>query len=286
MVDIGTNSMRLLITEDGRDVIRASRVTGLGVGVDKTGELQDPAVGRTVDALREFGRLMDEHAVERRAAMATSATRDASNREVFVELATDALATRPVVIDGQREGRLAFAGATATLPPGDYTVSDIGGGSTEFVTLQSVVSVDIGSVRLTDRMLHDRPASAEDLDAAVVHVGALFSGVEVPPGSLVGVAGTWTSLAALDLGRSGDPVTSIEGYELTRTRLDDLVEILAASTIEETRALRGLDPARAPVILGGALIARAVMTHLGADVARVSVRDTLDGRAAELADLP
>lgn len=286
VVDIGTNSMRLLITSDGRDVVRHSKVTGLGVGLDAAGELQPVQVEKTLEALREFSRLMDDHRVERRAAIATSATRDAANRDEFLDLATEALGARPEVIDGSTEGRLAYAGATSTLPIGRYVVSDIGGGSTEFVTADSVVSVDIGSVRLTDRLLQDRPAPPRDVEEAADHVRSLFAPVAIGSGTLIGVAGTWSSLGSIDRARVGGPDRAADGHQITSTRLGDLVEHLARLTMEETRSLPGLDPARAPVILAGAVIARAVMARLDVDRVRISERDTLDGRAAELADLP
>lgn len=286
VVDIGTNSMRLLITSDGRDEVRLSKVTGLGVGLDAAGELQPVPVENTLKALRKFASLMDDHRVERRAAIATSATRDAANREEFLDLAAEALGARPEVIDGSTEGRLAYAGATSTLPDGQYVVSDIGGGSTEFVTEDSVVSVDMGSVRLTDRLLQERPAPPGDVEEASDHVRSLFAPVAIGSGTLVGVAGTWTSLGSIDRARVGEPDVMAGGHEITSNRVADLVEHLAGLTLEQTRSIPGLDPARAPVILAGAVIARAVMTHLDVDRVRISERDTLDGRAAELADLP
>ena len=175
VVDIGSNSMRLLIAEGASVIGRWVEVTGLGKGVDATGMLSEPAMDRTVAALEKYGRLMDDHGVTRRAAIATSATRDAANRDVFLARATESLGVAPDVIDGGREGRLSFSGATRDLDPGiTWVVSDIGGGSTEFVTTGDARSIDIGSVRLTDRLLMARPAMPGQVDAARRHVLALF----------------------------------------------------------------------------------------------------------------
>ncbi len=146
--------MRLLITSGSEESGRWVRVTGLGEGVDETGVLSPQAVARTVVELEVFGRLMDSHHVQRRLAIATSASRDASNRESFFDQAESALGVRPTLISGDDEARLAFLGSTAEMSSLDgVVVSDIGGGSTEFVSSDRGVSIDIGSVRLTDRLL-------------------------------------------------------------------------------------------------------------------------------------
>lgn len=283
-VDIGTNSMRLLITdgmsEDGRWV----DVTGLGRGVDADGRLSDDAMNRSLDALRRFGSLMDESGVERRMAIATSATRDASNRERFLDAAAEALGVRPLLISGSREARLAYSGA-AVGPERDglVVVSDIGGGSTEFVTADSDMSVDIGSVRLTERHLPDRPAGPGQLGLARDHVRDLFSVVEVGPvGTHIGVAGTWTSVSAIAQELGGYDPALVHGHELTNDSLHAVVEKLSGMSLESTAAIPSLDPKRAPVILAGAVVASGVMETLGVNMTLVSERDTLDGVAKEL----
>lgn len=284
VVDIGTNSMRLLVTDGVEESGRWVEVTGLGKGVDASGKLERDAVDRTIDVLERFGEVMDRQAVEKRAAIATSATRDADNREEFLERAELALGVRPEMIRGDREGELAYAGVTADLVGGPYVVSDIGGGSTEFVSAAATVSLDVGSVRLTDRVLTDRPASKEQIEQATAHVAELFSGIDAA-GELVGVAGTWTSLAGIDLGLPAYDRERIHRYRLAREAVDDLVEHLAGMTLEETAAIPSLEPGRAPVILAGALIAGGVMKTLDADAATVSERDSLDGLAMELLDV-
>lgn len=281
VVDIGTNSMRLLVTDDHQELGRWVEVTGLGRGVDATGELAADAVHRTVGVFARFGEIMDRHDVGRRAAIATSATRDAANRDEFLERATAALGVRPEVITGSREGRLAYSGATDGLDGGPFVVSDIGGGSSEFVTGDQSVSVDVGSVRLSDRILADRPPSASQLKEAQAHVGDLFTAIEMG-GDLIGVAGTWTSLGAIDLELDVYDRSLVHHHRMTRESLSEVIRSLATMTVEETASIPSLDPARAPVILAGAIVAAGVMDAVGADTVLVSEHDTLDGLAAEL----
>lgn len=284
VVDIGTNSMRLLVTDGVQEVGRWVEVTGLGKGVDASGSLERTAVDRTIEVLRSFGEIMDRRAVEKRAAIATSATRDAANRDQFLERATAALGVEPEMIGGDREGELAYEGATADLDGGPYVVSDIGGGSTEFVSAEATVSVDIGSVRLTDRVLTDRPASKEQMEQAMAHVMELFSGIDAA-GELIGVAGTWTSLAGIDLELPAYDRERTHCHRLSREAVDELVEYLSGMTLEETAAIPSLEPGRAPVVLAGAVIASCVVEAVDAAAALVSERDSLDGLAGELLGL-
>jgi exopolyphosphatase/guanosine-5'-triphosphate,3'-diphosphate pyrophosphatase len=260
---------------------RYERVTGLGRGVDATGQLSQEAIDRTLLALSEFGGRMVEFGVERRRAVATSASRDASNREGFFDLAELALGVRPELISGDEEAELAFAGATTgTTDPAPHLVIDIGGGSTEFVTIEGGRSFDIGSVRLTDRVLADRvladrPATAEQLLAARALVAEMFLPVLPFIGSVIGVAGTWTSLARIEHGES-------EFGALSSVEIAGLVERLAVLTVEQTATLHGLDPGRAQVILAGAVIAEAATAAVGASAVMISKHDLLDGVAGQL----
>jgi exopolyphosphatase/guanosine-5'-triphosphate,3'-diphosphate pyrophosphatase len=208
-VDIGTNSMRILVVDDdGVERHREARVTGLGRGVDRAGRLSEDAVDRTLAVLSDYGALMRAAGVDRVRAVATSATRDAANRDEFLNAAEHALGVRPETISGLEEAGLAFVGAIAGITAErPHLVVDIGGGSTEFVRRDgdrlTAVSVDIGSVRLTDRMLSDRPVAFDQLEAAMRHVESLFVEEvgDVPSvGTVIGVAGTWTSLVAITLG--------------------------------------------------------------------------------------
>ena len=281
-IDIGTNSMRLLVVDDnGQDLVRIAKVTGLGHGVDVDRRLRPDAVERTLGVLGDFARTCDELGVDRMRAVATSATRDAENRDEFLDQAETVLGARPQVISGQQEAEFAYLGATAHRN-GECLVVDIGGGSTEFVSRSEkiqAVSIDIGSVRLTDRLLPHRPADFDALEEASTQVGRLFRSVGRAGDSVViGVAGTWTSLAAIDQGSD----VSVHDRVIRRLAVDRLVARLASLTVEQTAVLPGLDPARAPVILGGAIIAREAMRALDTDEVIVSERDLLDGIVAGL----
>lgn len=283
-VDIGTNSMRLLVVEDGREIGRWEEVTGLGRGVDATGRLSADAVERTLEVLERYGRTMRELGVGRVRAVATSASRDAANAAELLDRAASALGVRPEVVPGTEEARLAFAGATAgASAPGPFVVVDIGGGSTELVWESRAVSMDIGSVRLTDRLLPERPASPEEVRAAGEHVDGLLASVDVDPfETALGVGGTWTSLAAVALDLPAFDRSAVHGAPLGRAQLAGLVERLARLDVAETAAIPALDPKRAPVILAGAVIAERVSAHLAAESVVVSCNDLLDGVVAGL----
>jgi exopolyphosphatase / guanosine-5'-triphosphate,3'-diphosphate pyrophosphatase len=289
-VDIGTNSMRLLVVDDaGVELERIQVVTGLGQGVFASGRLADDAVERTLEVFEGFGRLMVEHGVTSGRAVATAASRAAENREVFFDRAEAALGIRPQLIDGGEEAGLAFRGATAKLDrPGPFMVVDVGGGSTEFVWQKGDevvgVSVDIGSIRVTERLLPDRPADFDQLVAVYHHTDGQFRHRDLPsdPGTVIGVAGTWTSLAAIALDLPAYDRRRVHHSVIGRHALDRLVVRLAGLTVEETAAIPALDPRRAPVILAGSLIAREVMRRLGVAEVLVSEHDLLDGIVAGL----
>jgi exopolyphosphatase/guanosine-5'-triphosphate,3'-diphosphate pyrophosphatase len=287
VVDIGTNSMRLLIADGQREIGRWVEVTGLGRGVDRSGALSAEVIEETLAALARFGATMDHERVERRLAIATSASRDASNREIFFDLAESALGVRPTLISGAEEARLAFAGATAgvDLPP-PLVVSDIGGGSTEFVTAAGGISVDIGSVRLTERAIPSRPAPPAEMEAARRMVAGLFLDVDLEVGTLIGVAGTWTSIAAIAQGLPAYSRDLVHGYRMGREDLSVVIGRLTGLTVAETASIPSLDPKRAPVLLAGALVAEGAMDALGATSAVISEHDTLDGAAMGLLAIP
>jgi exopolyphosphatase/guanosine-5'-triphosphate,3'-diphosphate pyrophosphatase len=288
VVDIGTNSMRLLITDGSGAGRRWVEITGLGHGVDANGVLSEEAMERTIHVLEGFSGLMAEAGVTRRAAIATSATRDAANGEQFLDWAEIALGVRPELASGDREGALAFAGATDAIETaGEVVVCDIGGGSTEMVTRRVVISIDIGSVRLTDRLLTDRPPPASQVDDAFEHVGVLFDGLDIARAeSMIGVAGTWTSLGAISKGLAGEDPIGVHEMRLDAGRLDEVFDHLLGLTVEETALLPGLDPRRAPVILAGTLIAVVACRAAGVDQMVISEADSLDGMAKELLALP
>lgn len=293
-VDIGTNSMRLLVAEVvGSDVHwldRRTTVTGLGSGVDAEGSLGEEAMQRTLQVLAGYGQALAGAEVAASRAIATSATRDASNREEFLDRAEQALGSRPEVITGEEEAGLAFAGATRSIDiPPPYVVVDIGGGSTEFVFGGDEItyrqSIDIGSVRLTDRVLPDRPVPVEQLAAAQDLAAELLGPVELPvaPNGVMGVAGTFTSLSAISQDLPAYDPARVHGSTLTVTRIAELVLYLSLLSEGETAAIPSLDPARAPVILAGAVVAEEAVRRCGAGEVRVSEHDSLDGIALELA---
>lgn len=287
-VDIGTNSMRLLVTDGEHDYERTAQVTGLGRGVDATGRLSEPAIERTVGVLAEFGEIMGAFGVVARRAIATSASRDAENREEFFDLVESALGVRPDLVSGDEEARLAFVGATSHLADGTGTVvSDIGGGSTEFVDHKGGVSVEMGTVRLTERVLPDRPPSAAQMEAARQVVLDRFSAVEIQQGAkLIGVAGTWTSLAAIALDLVEYDRSMVHDSQVAAAEIEDLIARLSTMNLEETEAIPALDPNRAPVILAGAVLAVGVMETLATDRVTISERDSLDAVASGLLAIP
>lgn len=266
--------MRLLLVQQvGSGMVelgRFERVTGLGRGVDSTGELSEEAMNRTLLALAEFGGRMNEAGMDRRRAVATSASRDASNSGQFFDRAELALGVRPELITGEEEARLAFGGASWGHS-GPLLVIDVGGGSTEFVTAEDATSYEIGSVRLTDRLLKERPVDATGIAAARAMVSESLAEVTPFTGRVLGVAGTWTSLGAME-----------ESDTLGVAGVTAWVERLAAMTLEETSGIPGLDPARAPVMLGGTIVAEGAMNAAGAESVTVSRRDLLDGVVGSL----
>ena len=223
VVDIGTNSMRMLVTdgviEDGRWV----EVTGLGRGVDRDRRLSEEAMARTLEVLSRFGLEMTALGVEKRYAMATSATRDAANRDEFLDRAERALGVRPEVISGVEEGRLSFDGARSQFTVDDpVLVSDIGGGSTELVIDDEVISVEMGSVRLTDRMSPAYPLPDRDRQEGLEMARSAFAGIDVAHvATHIGVAGTWTSLAAIAQGLPRYEPAKVHGYRFDNIVLGD-----------------------------------------------------------------
>lgn len=289
-IDIGSNSIRLLILDDeGVQLFRESTVTALGRGVDATGRFRDDTVAATLDVVRFYKKTMALHDVDRIRAVATSASRDAANGIELMDAIGNLLGKAPEIISGELEAELAFTGATANSggePP--FLVIDIGGGSTEFVygvtEPHYSTSIDIGSVRLTDRRLPDRPPTATQLSDASAHVDAEFSTVELPgmPRTVIGAAGTFTSLAAISLGLDRYDRDAVHETALSRADTKDLINGLSALTVEETAAIPSLDPRRAPVILAGAIIVDRAAVVAGTDIIVVSEYGVLSAVATQL----
>jgi len=291
-VDCGTNSTRLLVVDDaGVTLDRRMIITRLGAGVDRTGQLDPDAVARTLDALREYRTVLDAHGVTRVRAAATSAARDASNRDAFFDGAAQILGTRPELLGGDEEGRLSFLGATSSLDPalGPFLVVDIGGGSTELAygtsSVESVMSVDVGCVRLTEQWIQSDPPAPEELHACVsVTTQYLEDVVREHPEmrdhrTMVGLAGTVSTVAAVEIGLATYDRSQLHHFTLTRSAAEDVFRTLAT----ESRAARvhnpGLEEARADVIVGGCCALVAVMRFFDVPSLLVSEADILDGLA-------
>ncbi|MGH9210333.1 MAG: exopolyphosphatase [Acidimicrobiales bacterium] len=299
-VDLGTNSTRILVARlrpDGRleTLARRNTITRLGQAVDATGRLSDAAVERTLACLRDYQPLLGQHEVERVRVAATSAARDASNREAFFDAVESVVGARPELLSGEEEGRLSFCGATGELDPqlGRFLVVDIGGGSTEFILgaaqppadVEGVLSVDVGCVRLTEKFLLHDPPQPEELTAAISLVDAYLEDVRRDlPGvadvrTLVGVAGTITTVAAIEIGLATYDRDRIHHFRLTRDAAEDVFRTLATEARADRIHNPGLEEARADVIVGGCCVLVAIMRRLGFDEMVVSEADILDGLA-------
>lgn len=280
-IDIGTNSTRLLVADGSGDVLRRTVVTALGRGVGHTGKVNPPGRARTLEVLGSYRRDMDEAGVVRSRAVMTAVGRNASDADDFREEASRVLGFVPEVITGEEEAALSYRGAVADLEGEDWTVVDIGGGSTEVVRPGSAVSFEVGSVVLTDRYLSDRPVADADM-AAVREFAASVLEMSPFPGGMVGVAGTWTSLSAMTMRLEPYRPDLVHHSEIGADTVGEWVERLRRMSVEETAALPGLDPARAPVILGGSIVAQTVLRVSGAGKCLVSEHDLLDGLLADL----
>jgi len=295
-IDCGTNSVRLLVTDGERQFDRLMRITRLGQGVDASGRLDPAAIDRTIDVLREYRDVIDRHGATRIRMAATSASRDAANRDEFFSAVRDTLGIEPELLSGIEEGRLSFAGATADLDrsQGPFLVCDIGGGSTEFVwgtdDAEQVVSIDVGCVRMTEAWLHHDPPAAEELSQALsvieVHLDDVLR--EIPQATeaatFVGLAGTITNVAAVEIGLAEWSRDAIHHFVLTRTAIEDVFRTLATESIADRRHNPGLEPQRADVIVGGLCVLVSIMRRFGFGECLVSENDILDGLAQTLLD--
>jgi exopolyphosphatase / guanosine-5'-triphosphate,3'-diphosphate pyrophosphatase len=301
-LDCGTNSLRLLIadidpaTGDVIDVDRETRIVRLGQGVDQTRRFADDALARTFAVCREYSALIDARHVERVRFVATSASRDVSNRDAFVDGVRQALAVVPEVISGDQEAALSFAGATRELigVPGTqapYLVIDIGGGSTEFViggrNVEAARSVDIGCVRLTERHLHDDPPTAAQIEAARADVvaGIELAAQTVPfarASTVIGLAGSVTTVAAIALELLEYDEVRIHHSRITALQIHQVTQRLLAMSRAERAALPVMHPGRVDVIGAGALVLDTIVAQLDVPEVVVSEHDILDGIALSI----
>ncbi|MFC3298569.1 Ppx/GppA family phosphatase [Arthrobacter agilis] len=305
-IDCGTNSIRLLIAdiEDGllTDVVRLMRVVRLGEGVDATGRLSDAALERTFTAAEEYAALIREHGAPPVRFVATSATRDAENRQVFVDGIRERLGVEPEVISGDEEARLSFDGAVSVLAAADgetVLVIDLGGGSTEFVTgttdgLIAARSTDMGCVRYTERFLQDDPPSPAQIEAMTAEVGRLMdeAAAEVPlerTTRIIGVAGSVTTVTAHALDLPEYQPERIHGAELPVSVIRSAALDLLHRSRDARASLPYMHPGRVDVIGAGALIWTSILERVAAvtggriTTAVTSEHDILDGIALSVA---
>jgi exopolyphosphatase/guanosine-5'-triphosphate,3'-diphosphate pyrophosphatase len=298
-VDLGTNSTRLLVADvvDGRldEVTRRLNITRLGEGVDERRRLLPAPIARVRNVLTDYRREAEQVGAERVLAIATSAVRDAENGEAFLGEIEWSYGFATRLLSGDEEAQLSFRGASLGRELTEETLLlDIGGGSTELVVgdgdgLRFHESLDLGSVRLTERFLHTDPPTADELDACA-HAARKLLAERIPdelrPRKAIGVAGTITSIAALDLGLEDYDPDKVHGHRLSRAGVAAQVERLAALPLAQRREVPALDPDRAPVIVGGGVILREALDHFGLETIEASEHDILDGAALEAAELP
>jgi exopolyphosphatase/guanosine-5'-triphosphate,3'-diphosphate pyrophosphatase len=282
-IDVGTNTTRLLVADvDGdhlTELHRETRITRLGEGVDARKRLLPVPIARVRNVLTDYRRTAEELHAERALVVATSAVRDAENGEAFLGEIEWSYGFATRLLTGDEEAQLTRRGIGAR--PAGTLLLDIGGGSTELVLDEFHVSIDIGSVRLTERHLHTDPPTRDELDACAADVQP----PDIHPAAAVGVAGTVTTLAAQDLRLETYDRSRVHGHVLSREAARTQLERLAAMPLAQRRELPAMDPDRAPVIVAGAVILVAVLDRYELDAIEVSEHDILDGAAFLAAQL-
>ncbi len=291
-IDCGTNAIRLLIaTVDGNKVsdrLREMRTVRLGEGVDTTGEFSNAALERTFAACREYAELLMQYEVKELRFIATSASRDVSNRDAFIVGVKEALGVEPEVISGDQEAELSYRGALSGLHvQGPVLVADIGGGSTEFVTAltdASLVSksLNIGCVRMTERHLHSDPPTQHEIEATISDIDnqieLIHRTISInPETTFIGLAGSVTTVAAMAMGLNDYDADLIHGSVVSIEEVDAVTDELLHMTRAQRAELRFMHHGRVDVIGGGALVLRESMRILGFNQVLVSEKDLLDG---------
>jgi exopolyphosphatase/guanosine-5'-triphosphate,3'-diphosphate pyrophosphatase len=302
-IDIGTNTLRLLIAENVRGSLRElfadRRITRLGEGLDRSGMIDAGAAERSVNVLREFTEAIRRHGVLRTSAIGTSALRNASNTRQFLAAVKEHTGIDVRVVSGEEEARLTLLGVRHSLKdagggpsPAVSCVIDVGGGSTEVIVARRdgdpvVASLPLGAVYLTERFLLHDPPSDDDLDRMRGMVrdelDSRFSGIRsAPSGLFIGTAGTVATLASINLGLEAYDPGRINGSTLTRDGVDDMILALSRLTREERKTVRGLEPGREDIIIAGAVIIREVMTRFSRTSMLVSVWGLREGIVLDL----
>jgi exopolyphosphatase / guanosine-5'-triphosphate,3'-diphosphate pyrophosphatase len=287
-IDLGTNTTRLIVADvtDGTvdAILRRSTITRLGEGVDARRRLLPLPIARVRNCLSDYRRQLESLGAERALLVATSAVRDAENGEAFLGEIEWSYGFTTRLLSGEEEAELTLRGVGGV--DGETIVIDIGGGSTELIASGARVSTELGSVRLTERFLESDPPAAGELEDLARAIHSVLEEHDLSADRGIGVAGTVTSLAALDLGLVEYDADRVHGHRLSREGVERQLERLAALPLAERREVRGLEPERAPVIVAGAAILLEGMRHLELAEIEVSERDILDGAALEAAALP
>ena len=293
-VDLGTNSTRLLVADVAGDrleeVTRRLTITRLGEGVDRRRRLLPVPIARVRNCLSEYRQELEALGAERTLCIATSSVRDAENGEAFLGEIEWSYGFTTRLLSGADEAAMMIRGVTAGRPPlDDALVVDIGGGSTELVVATDgdvafATSLDVGCVRITERFLGSDPPSRPELAGAGAYVRSLLPPLEA--GHAIGVAGTVTTLATLDLGDDEYDPARTQGHRLSLASVEEQLERLAAMTTEQRIAVTRIEPGRASVIVAGVIVLREVMTAYGLSEIEVSERDVLHGAAFAAAELP
>ncbi|HET6848830.1 MAG TPA: Ppx/GppA phosphatase family protein [Gaiellales bacterium] len=292
-LDIGSNSTRLLVADADcerlEEVERLLTITRLGDGVDASGRLAEDAMQRVARCVGRYAERASELGAERPLAVATSAVRDAANGRDFLARLERDHGVRTRLLAGEDEARLTLRGvASGRAMEGPVVVCDIGGGSTELIAgtgddVRFAISLDMGCVRLSERHLRDDPPTAEQVEAVREEVTKLLPD-DVPPGDLIGVAGTITTLATIDLDLEEEVPELVDGHVLEQPTVEAELARLAGLPLEQRRSVRGLMPERAPTIVAGAAILAQLMAELEVQRLSVSERDILHGAALAAGD--
>jgi exopolyphosphatase/guanosine-5'-triphosphate,3'-diphosphate pyrophosphatase len=288
-IDAGTNSTRLLIGDGTVTDERLMRITRLGAGVDAGGRLAPDAIERVLACLRDYREVMDRHELAGVRMVATSAARDAANRDDLFGPAAEIVGVEPELLSGEEEGELSFQGATAelALTDGPFLAVDIGGGSTEFSygtdRCESTISIDVGCVRMTEQFLHSDPPAPDELASCLqvleIHWDDVLRAIPhaAEATTFVGLAGTVSTVAAVELGLRHYDREKIHHFELSKTAVEDVFRTLATEPLADRVHNPGLERERADVIVGGCCVLVSIMRTFGFDRCLVSEADILDG---------
>lgn len=297
-IDCGTNSIRMLIADieggNFREVIRTMEIVRLGQGVDQTSEFHPDAIARTLAAVDKIALEIAKRGVQKIRFCATSATRDATNRHLFIDGVRERIGVEPEVISGEEEASLSFTGAIQDLPPtdGPFLVVDIGGGSTEFVFgtthVEFAKSVNIGCVRMTERHFTNDPINPHEIEKARIDIQeAIAKAATIVPitesQTLIAVAGTATTVAAAALGLTEYDRYAIHLSRIGADKTHEVAEMFLTTTREQRLALGYMHPGRVDVIPAGALVLSEIMKATGATAFVASESDILDGIARSIA---